>query len=419
MYNRNSIIKKFKSIHGEKYDYSKVDFVKTTEKVCIICPIHGEFFQEPHAHIKGQGCPICGKEKKRISKTYTTDEFIKKSKDIYGELYDYSKVEYLNSKKKVEIICRIHGGFLIEPNSHLQGKGCPKCGNMKKGKNPNNKLYDFINKICGSENVIFEDNIIHVPNKKISFTIIDLHKGSEIKIKNTSHFLDNTEKFEKRGEQLIQIYKDEWDNKNEICKSRIKNFLGFSKKIYARKCKVIKVDKYLSKKFLTENHIQGNVPSLIVYGLEYNNEIVSLMSFGGLRKNMGQKHNNESYELLRFCNKLGFSVIGGASKLFSYFIKNNNPNKIISYADRRWSNGKLYDKIGFSHSHNSKPSYFYVIKNERKNRFAYRKDVLIKKYGCEPNDTEHNFCFKQGWYRIYDCGTKVYKWINTNNLSNI
>ena len=164
--------------------------------------------------------------------------------------------------------------------------------------------------------------------------------------------------------------------------------------------------------FFNENHIQGNVNASIIYGLKYNDDIVAMMSFGGLRKNMGQNNTNGSFEMLRFCNKQGYNIIGGASKLFKHFIKNNNPNEIISYADRRWSNGNLYEKIGFSYSHKSEPSYFYVINGERKNRFGYRKDVLISKYGCSPNDTEHNFCFSQGWYRIYDCGTKVYKWKN-------
>lgn len=117
--------------------------------------------------------------------------------------------------------------------------------------------------------------------------------------------------------------------------------------------------------------------------------------------------------MLRFCNKLNTSVIGGASKLFKHFIKEFNPLEIISYADRRWSMGNLYTELGFNFSHNSEPNYFYVINGERKNRFGYRKDILVSKYGCDPNDTERNFCFNKGWHRIYDCGTKVYKWKST------
>ena len=116
------------------------------------------------------------------------------------------------------------------------------------------------------------------------------------------------------------------------------------------------------------------------------------------------------YELLRFANKLNCSVCGSASKMLKYFIKTYNPNKIISYADRRWSNGKIYETMGFKLSHESRPSYFYVFGDTRKNRFGFRKDVLIKKYGCKPEQTEHEFCLSKKWYRIYDCGAKVYIW---------
>ena len=96
--------------------------------------------------------------------------------------------------------------------------------------------------------------------------------------------------------------------------------------------------------------------------------------------------------------------------LILLFYQENNPIEVVSYADRRWSKGNLYEQLNFNFSHTSEPSYFYVIGSERKNRFGYRKDILISKYGCSPTDTEHNFCKSKGWYRIYDCGTKVYKW---------
>ncbi len=136
------------------------------------------------------------------------------------------------------------------------------------------------------------------------------------------------------------------------------------------------------------------------------------MNFGNLRKNLGSSSNENEYELLRFCNKLNTTVIGSASKLFQHFIKNVKYSKIISYADIRWSKGKLYETLGFEYLRDSEVNYFYVIGQTRKNRFNFRKDILISKYGCSPEDTEHNFCFNQGWYRIYDCGTKVYEYKN-------
>ena len=113
--------------------------------------------------------------------------------------------------------------------------------------------------------------------------------------------------------------------------------------------------------------------------------------------------------MLRFCNKLNTSVVGGASKLLKHFIKEIEPNEIISYSDRRWGSGNMYEQLGFTLDHISKPNYFYVIKGKRENRFAYRKDILIREYGCPEDMSEHEFMLSKGWYRIYDCGTKVWK----------
>ena len=121
---KEEFIAKAKLVHGDKYDYSKVEYVGALTKVCIICPKHGEFCQEANSHLRGQGCPKCKYEKQ----TCTTDEFIAKAKKIHGDKYDYSKVEYVNDRTKVCIICPKHGEFWQTPNHHLSGCGCPKCG---------------------------------------------------------------------------------------------------------------------------------------------------------------------------------------------------------------------------------------------------------------------------------------------------
>ena len=125
--NTNDFIKEAKLIHQNKYDYSKVEYINAKTKVCIICPIHGEFWQSPNSHLKGQGCPKCGVIKSHIGKRKTKDEFIKDAIKIHNGKYNYSKVEYKNSKTKVCIICPIHGEFWQSPHHHLYGHGCPKC----------------------------------------------------------------------------------------------------------------------------------------------------------------------------------------------------------------------------------------------------------------------------------------------------
>lgn len=118
-------IEKSKKIHGDKYDYSKVNYINTRTKVCIICPEHGEFWQNPKSHMMGYGCQKCMRE------VFDTKTFIEKSKKIHGDKYDYSKVEYKNSHTKVCIICPEHGEFWQNPCDHLHGYGCPKCGIKK------------------------------------------------------------------------------------------------------------------------------------------------------------------------------------------------------------------------------------------------------------------------------------------------
>ena len=124
---QNIFLKESILIHGNKYDYSKVEYKNCNTKVCIICPEHGEFWQIPQNHLKGCGCPKCSFIKTAQKNTHNSEEFIKQSKKIHGNKYNYSNVEYIKAKVKVSIICPKHGEFWQTPDSHLRGNGCPKC----------------------------------------------------------------------------------------------------------------------------------------------------------------------------------------------------------------------------------------------------------------------------------------------------
>lgn len=130
-FSNEEFIRKAAVVHNGKSDYSKVEYQNTDKKVCIICPEHGEFWQSPHNHLNGAGCPWCSN-----NHVPTTEEFIAKSKLLFGDKYDYSKTVYVNSKEKVCIICPEHGEFWVKPPSHLRSHGCPKCsGNYGIDKN--------------------------------------------------------------------------------------------------------------------------------------------------------------------------------------------------------------------------------------------------------------------------------------------
>lgn len=139
-----SFIEKAKKIHGDKYDYSKVEYINNRTKVCIICPKHGEFWQVPSSHLKGAGCSKCFYEKRSKEKKMTTDEFIERSNKIHNGFFIYSKTDLSkrDEKGRVIITCPKHGDFFQTPNNHLKGAGCLKCYNEKRNSTGNGRRKD-------------------------------------------------------------------------------------------------------------------------------------------------------------------------------------------------------------------------------------------------------------------------------------
>lgn len=381
------------------------------------CTVCGKDFQRPLTVFlyENDKCPYCNKVENNQKRFKTTEEFIAEANIIHNHYYDYSITKYTSSKDYVDIICPVHGKFTIEANSHLQGHGCPLhyCNISKKEKD----LADYIASVVGEENVILnskqilkskQELDIFIPSHNLAFEFNGLYWHNELN-KEKDYHLNKTISCNEQNIRLFHIFEDEWNLKQDIVKSMINNILQKNViKIYARKCQIRLVDSKTSKEFLEENHLQGNCYGSINIGLFFNNELVSLMVFGKSRHFVG--NGKTKFELLRFCNKLNTSVVGGASKLFHHFLKEYDPMEIVSYADKRWSHGNIYPILGFELYNESKPNYYYVIGNKRIYRYNLRKDVLIKKYNCPQEKTEKQFCFEQKWYRIYDCGCLCYKW---------
>lgn len=126
--NTEQFIKKCQKVHGDKYDYSQVSYVDSNTPVCIICKEHGSFMQRPNKHLVGHGCPVCADISRQNKRRHTTEFFVNKAREVHGDKYDYSLVEYTTDDTKVPIICSEHGVFWQTPNKHLNNRGCPKCG---------------------------------------------------------------------------------------------------------------------------------------------------------------------------------------------------------------------------------------------------------------------------------------------------
>jgi hypothetical protein len=244
---------------------------------------------------------------------------------------------------------------------------------------------------------------IYIPSHNLAIEFNGLYHHSEL-FKDKNYHLNKNIKCQEKGIQLLHIWEDEWVSKQDIVKSIISNKLGLiSNKIYARQCeiKVIENSK-LVREFLNKNHIQGYSQSTIKLGLFYKEELVSLMTFG-------YRHTNakKEFELIRFCNRINLNVIGAASKLFNYFKQNYNFKEIISYSDFRLFDGKMYETLRFEKKHLSKPDYFWCRRLERKHRFNFNKQKLIKE-GFDGSKTEVEIMHERGYYRIFGCGQ--YKW---------
>lgn len=204
-----------------------------------------------------------------------------------------------------------------------------------------------------------------------------------------------------------------WENeindsvKFDIWCSMLKHkILKSSIKIYARNTKIKLVSNIVKKTFLKENHIQGNTVSKYVYGLYHNEELIALMSFA-----QSDKNPNYEFELKRFCVKIGYSVIGGASKLLKYFEKTIKPKSLITYLNKRWSfESNFYETLGFNYLNFSIPAKFIVDGNKVFNRLQFQKHKLsnISNFKFDQTITADQNIINNGYRLIWDCGNEVY-----------
>jgi hypothetical protein len=246
---------------------------------------------------------------------------------------------------------------------------------------------------------------VYCPVFQIGFEFDGLYWHNDLRLEKTYH-LDKTHAAASQGIRLIHVFEDEWDFKRPIVESRIKHLLGISSKsIFARKCKIGSVDKATEKAFMEQNHIQGHAKSSVAYGLYYNNELVSVMTFSKPSKAKGQKNIPGHWELLRFCSVLDTHVVGGAGKLLAHFVKHHEPVQILSFADSRWSIGTLYKSLGFIENTHTAINYWYVKGERRYHRYALRKSSSDNQ--CL---TEYQNRLNQGYLRIWDCGSSKWIW---------
>ena len=402
--------------HNGKYDYSKVKYINNRTKVCIICPEHGEFWQTPSNHMYGYGCAKCANSLNAENHTSNTDIFIEKARQIHNDKYDYSKVNYVNSRTKVCIICPEHGEFWQTPDAHLSNKGCPKCGRVMS--NPEDEIVNVLDKFCSQQRnhtiLKGKELDIFIPSLKIGIEYNGLRWHSEEFGKDHRYHLDKLNKCNEQGIKLIQIFEDEWINHRKICESKLRQICGLNTnpKIFGRKCEIREIsNKNEAYDFLDKNHIQGRTVCTVALGAYHQEELVGIMTF---------KREKEGYwDLNRFATDINYQCVGIGGKLFKYFTKHYDFKEIKSFADRRWTTDptdNLYIKLGFEFDSFVEPTYWYynpkVDRYKRFHKFGFRKQSLHNQYGLPLEMTEREMTTTLGYTRIWDCGLIKYIYKN-------
>lgn len=349
-------IAKARSVHGDKYDYSKVIYEKANKKVVIICPEHGEFEQIANDHLQGCGCTECGKLSIAESRKKDTDSVLKGFKDVHGDRYDYSKVVYKDTHTPVDIICPKHGVFPQRPKDHLEGHGCPKC--VPKISSYEQECYEFIKQFCPdavqSDRTVLEGKEldIFIPSKHLAVEINGIWWHND-KQKDKRYHFNKFVACKEKGIRLIQITDYEWNRDRVKFEKLIKHALGVesSRKINARQCEVVELSSSECKDFYDTHHPQGYAVNPVNMALKTKEgEIVAIMSFGFGKTTRGAGRASGASEAVWELSRFATSCVvrGGASRLFKAFVRTRNPEIVRSFSMNDWFSGGVYDVLGFT-----------------------------------------------------------------------
>ena len=359
------------------------------------------------------------KNKKKIAEKLSINAIEDRLKIIKENNLNIEVLSFL-SGKDVKIYCKdcltesIFSTSFFNKRLNSGINPCIKCNPvLNSTSNGEIDLYDYISSIY--DGIVIKNYRKNRNSKEVDIYLPEVNKGYEFNgiywhseiFKDKNYHLYKKKELEEEGIEIYNIWEDDWIYKKELIKSRIMNSLNLSNKIFARKCKIREITASEERVFLNENHIQGYVPSKIGFGLYIDSKLVSIMSFSSNRRCLGSKEKFGEYELLRFCNLLNTTVIGGASKLFNHFIKNYNPSVVISYQDNSWKTGNLYEKLGFIEISNISPNYYWCKGNIRYHRYNYRKDKLVRQ-GYDPKKSESVIMTERGYFKLWDHGNR--KW---------
>lgn len=380
---------------------------------CPICHKRIKFNPNYYNNIKytkycSDKCAILDKKYKhanKISQLLNTDISI--SEDMKYYIFH----NYCNKHKDFKLTgLQIHNR--TTGNRYKHTNLCPIC-------NPKNNIETsielVIKNILNELNIKFEEhdrNIIspkeldfYLPEYSIGIECNGIFWHSDFKKDNLYHY-NKMKLCNKNNIQLLSFWETDIINNRDKIKDIIASKCNKNKKIYARLCTVKEITSKESKQFIDKYHLQRNINAKIKLGLFYNDKLVQVMTFGKKRVFMNSKGSDYDYELYRLCSKFGYTIIGGASKLLTYFKNNYKYNSIVSYCMSDISNGHIYEQLGFSLVKENKINYFYYDISHQKilNRYALAKYKINDNSGRSGDEIIKDMNI----FKCYTSGTKTY-----------
>ena len=402
---KDEFVRRAKEKHPGKYDYSKVEYVKYDLKVIIICPVHGEFEQTPNKHLCGRGCPTCGRERTIKHNFLTLEDFTRKAKNVHMDRYDYSNSAYTGTHDNIEIICEKHGAFFQTPHNHLSGMGCPRCSTSVS--KTEIKLVDFIRTFYSGEIITNSKSII--PPLELDIYVPALHLAIEYnggywhseKFKSKEDHLHKYNLCKDKGIRLISIWEWEYLKDKTKIENFIKNLISEKIKLQARKLELKSVSIREQREFLERNHLQGYVPCTVALGLYQENELIQIMTLRAKDKK------NKVFEIGRLATKIGYSVTGGAERLFKHLRTLVDYKEIISYNNMDKFTGVVYERLGMQFDGITIP-YGWIGNGKRfLPRYQTQKSKLVKQ-GHDKNKSESEIMRGAGFEKIYFTGVSKF-----------
>ena len=308
----------------------------------------------------------------------------------------------------------------IKPNSHNL---CHKCYANISQSSPELEIKDIINTMYHGKCIENSRSIIppleldlYYPEKNVAIEFNGNYWHDENHKSKDYHF-NKFKLCKDKNIRLVSIYESDWYNKHDNIINLLKNIFIDSKIIYARNCTISKLDYKTKSAFINEYHFYGDSnQGTISYGLYYNNELVSVMSFGKLRGQNKLHSNKDHYELVRFVTKDNMRIVGGASKLFKRFISEYHPVYIICYSDNDFFTGETYNKLGFTlKSLGESIDYQWVKGTNALSRYECMKNKLLEKYPKYRNiniegSVEDYIMHDLGYSKLYRCGNSIWEY---------